>query len=159
SALNGTPGYAVQLTAPAGASANAAVASAASTVLNYLYPAQQATFAALLADSLAQVPDGQSRTDGSALGQSAGNAIIALRANVGWNTFVDYQPGSGPGAWVPTGPMYLDALRPEWATMQPWTMTSPGQFRPAGPPALNTQAWADAVNETKSLGSATSTTR
>jgi hypothetical protein len=159
SAIEGTPGYGVQLTAPAGASANAAVASAAHTVLSYLYPAQQAAFDAQLASSLGQVPDGQSKTDGVALGQSAGNAIIALRANDGWNTFVDYVPGSGPGVWVPTAPMYMEALDPQWATVQPWTMTSPSQFRPAGPPALNSQAWADAVNETESLGSATSTTR
>jgi hypothetical protein len=159
SAIEGTPGYAIQLTAPAGASANAAVASAAQTVLSYLYPAQQATFNALLASSLGQVPDGQSKTDGVTLGQTSGNAIIALRANDGWNKFVDYVPGSGPGAWVPTPPMYMEAMDPQWATMQPWTMISPSQFRPAGPPALDSQAWADAVNETESLGSATSTTR
>src|SRR5262249_52945273 len=106
-----------------------------------------------------QVPDGQSKSDGVALGQAAGNAIIALRAHDGWNNFVDYVPGSGPGAWVSTAPTYMEAMDPQWATMQPWTMTSPGQFRPAGPPALNSQAWADAVNQTESLGSATSTTR
>jgi hypothetical protein len=159
SAIEGTPGYAIQLTAPAGASATAAVATAAHTVLSYLYPAQQDSFDALLADSLAQVPPGQGQTDGITVGQVAGNAIIALRANDGWNKFVDYVPGSSPGAWVPTAPMYMEALDPQWATMQPWTMASPSPFRPAGPPALNSQAWADAFNETKSLGSATSTTR
>jgi hypothetical protein len=159
SAIEGTPGYGMQLTAPTGASADAAVASAAYTVLSYLYPAQQATFDALLASSLAQVPAGQSKSDGIALGQSAGNALIALRANDGSKAFVDYVPGSGPGVWVPTPPMYLDALDPQWATVQTWTMTSPSQFRPGGPPALDSQAWADALNKTESLGSATSTTR
>jgi hypothetical protein len=159
SAIDGTPGYAIQLTAPTDASANAAVASAAHTVLSYLYPAQQATFDSLLTASLASIPDGQGKTDGLNLGQSAGNAIIALRANDGWNKFIDYTPGNGPGVWVPTPPMYMEALGPQWATLQPWVMTSPSQFRPAGPPALTSQEWADAFNEVKTVGSATSPMR
>jgi hypothetical protein len=38
-------------------------------------------------------------------------------------------------------------------------MTSPDQFQPAGPPDLSSQAYADAVNLTESLGAANSSTR
>ena len=38
-------------------------------------------------------------------------------------------------------------------------MSSADQFRPAGPPALESQAYADALNEVKLLGSATGSTR
>src|SRR5262249_36293881 len=101
----------------------------------------------------------QSKTDGLTVGQAAGDAIIALRAKDGFDTFVDFTPQSGPGQWQPTPPAYGEALDPQWATLQPFAMTSDSQFRPAGPPALTSQAWADAVNEVKGLGSATSTTR
>jgi hypothetical protein len=40
-----------------------------------------------------------------------------------------------------------------------FAMTSPDQFRPAGPPDLGSQAWTAAFNDVKSLGSASSMTR
>jgi hypothetical protein len=158
-ALDGTPARFVTLTAPAGTSVDAAVAAAAHRVLSYLYPAQQASFDQSLATSLGPVADGPSKTDGIALGQAAGDALIALRAHDGFDQFVDYAPGSGPGVWQPTPPMYAEALLPQWATLQPFAMTSPDQFRPPGPPDLTSQAWADAFNDVKSLGSAESTVR
>ena len=88
-AIDGTPAYYVKLTAPAGASASAAVSEAAYTVLSYLYPAQKASLDGTLADSLAEVQDGQSKTDGITLGQQAGNAIIKLsRATVTTNSSI-----------------------------------------------------------------------
>src|SRR5262249_51584350 len=114
---------------------------------------------ALLATQLGQLPDGQSKTDGLTVGQAAGDAIIALRANDGALNFVDFTPGSAPGDWQPTPPAFAEALDPQWATRTPFAMTSPDQSRRSGPPALTSQQWADAVNEVKGLGSATSTTR
>jgi len=55
--------------------------------------------------------------------------------------------------------MYLPGENPQWATLTPFAMTSPGQFLPGGPPSVTSADYAAAVNETKSLGSATSTTR
>ncbi|HUY88576.1 MAG TPA: DUF4214 domain-containing protein, partial [Pirellulales bacterium] len=153
------PGRFVTFSAPADSSPAAAVDRAAHDVLAYLYPAQQATFDAELAATLSDVPDGQSKTDGIAAGQQAAAAMIALRADDGWNNYVDYTPGSGPGVWAPTPPNYRQALEPQWATLTPWAMTFDSQFRPAGPPDLTSQAWADALNQVQSLGSATSTTR
>src|SRR5205085_12403748 len=60
SAVEGTPGYLVKLTPPAGASAEAAAAAAAHKVLSYLYPAQQAAFDATLTASLTLGPPGLS---------------------------------------------------------------------------------------------------
>jgi len=48
---------------------------------------------------------------------------------------------------------------PQLATMMPYVIASPSQFRPAGPPALNSPQYAANFNETKSLGSASSSTR
>src|SRR5262245_38810383 len=98
-----------------GASAVAAVAQAAHDALVHLFPAQQATFDAQLALSLAAIPDGQSETDGIAVGAEAAAAMIALRLNDGWNVPVAYTPGTEPGMWQPTPPGYLPAQVPQWA--------------------------------------------
>jgi hypothetical protein len=60
SAIEGTPGYLLSLTAPEGASAVAAAAQAAHDVLVQLFPAQSATFDTQLASSLGAIADGQS---------------------------------------------------------------------------------------------------
>jgi hypothetical protein len=157
--IDATPGYYVKLTAPFDASPDAAVASAAYTALSYLYPAQQAFLNTSLTNALASVPSGQSKADGESVGQSVANAIIAMRQNDGSTDFVDYTPGSAPGDWQPTAPAFAPAENPQWATLKPFAMTSDSQFRPAGPPALTSQEYADEVNETLNLGSVNSTTR
>jgi hypothetical protein len=155
----GTTAYYVKVVAPADASVDAAVDAAAHDVLGYLYPGQQATFDALLTSQLALLPAGQATTDGEAVGQAVGNAIIAQRANDGATAFVDYEPGTAPGQWQPTAPMYAPALDPQAGNMTPWAMTGDTQFDPAGPPALSSQQWAAAVNQVESLGSVNSSTR
>lgn len=158
-AIDGTPGFYVNLPAQPGTSADAAAAAAAHHVLSYLYPGQQALFDTQLATSLASIPNGTAKTDGIALGRNIANAIIAIRATDGWNDFVDYVPGNQPGDWQLTGPMFDIALLPQWADLTPFALTSPDQFTPAGPPALDSAAYAAAFNDVKALGSATGSTR
>jgi hypothetical protein len=43
--------------------------------------------------------------------------------------------------------------------MTPWAISAANQFRPAGPPALTSDQYAKDFNETKTMGSATSSTR
>jgi methionine-rich copper-binding protein CopC len=157
--VEGAPAYYVKVPAPADASVAAAVDAAAHDVLGSLYPAQQATFDALLASELALLPGGQGTTDGEDVGQAVGNAIIAMRAKDGSKAYVDFTPGTAPGDWQPTAPAYAPALDPQGANMTPWALTSANQFDPAGPPALTSQQWADAVNQVESLGAVDSTTR
>ena len=85
SAIDGTPGYLVNLTAPADTSADAAVAAAADEILDTLYPAQAASFDAQLAATLAALPAGQATSDGVAFGKTVADKILALRANDGSN--------------------------------------------------------------------------
>jgi hypothetical protein len=159
SAIDGTPGYLLNMTAPADADANVAAAQAAHDVLTYLFPAQKATFDAALASALGAIPDGQGKTDGIALGAAVAAQIIALRANDGWNANVIDDGSTAVGQWRPTAPSYMPALDPQWASVTPFALTSPSQFLPPGPPDLASQAYADAVNLTESLGAANSTTR
>ena len=157
--IDGTPAYYVSLKAPDGASADAAVASAAYTVLCYLYPAQVANFNSLLASDMAGIPDGQAKLDGMSVGQSVASAIVAMRANDGSTSFVDYVPGTAAGDWQPTAPAYAPAELPQWATLKPFAMTSDSQFRPPAPPALDSQEYATDINQTLDLGAVKSTTR
>jgi hypothetical protein len=158
-AIDATPGYLVNLTAPSDASAAAAVAEAADQMLDYLYPAQAASFNAQLATSLAAIPDGQGKTDGTALGQQAAQKIIALRANDGSGVTAIDNGGSGVGQWQPTAPMFATAVTPQWANVTPFVLNSPNQFLPSSPPDPTSAAYATAVNQTQSLGAANSTTR
>jgi membrane-associated phospholipid phosphatase len=137
----------------------AAASQAAHDVLVSLFPAQTATFDAALATWLGKVPAGTGETAGVTLGQQTAANIIALRANDGANTTVTYTPGTNPGDWQPTPPANAPALLPQWPNVVPFAMTAGNEFRPAGPPALTSQAYADALNEVQAIGSATSTTR
>jgi membrane-associated phospholipid phosphatase len=145
--------------APRHASREAAAIAAADTVLNSLYPAQQATFDALYQAELAQINDGEQKENGIAWGQTVANAVLTWRSTDGSNAVVPYTPGTGPGVWQPTPPGFLPALAPQWPLVTPFAMTSGSQFRPLSPPALTSTDYATAFNEVKSLGRIDSTTR
>lgn len=146
-------------TPPAGASREAAAAAAAHRALVSLFPAQAATFDAALTQSLASIPAGRAKDDGLAFGRAVADGILALRASDGSGATVAYTPGTTVGDWQPTPPAFAAALLPQWPNVTPFVMTSGSQFRPAAPPALTSPQYAADLNEVKSLGSKTSTTR
>jgi hypothetical protein len=145
--------------APVGASQEAAAVAAAYNVLVGLFPTQQAYFDVAYATSLATIPDGQSKTDGIAVGAEVAGRFLAMRACDGRNANITYAPGSGPGVWQPTPPAFAPALTPWIAHMRPFAILSPWQFRAPGPLALDSKQWAKEYNEIKSLGSINSSTR
>ncbi|MFO1190111.1 MAG: vanadium-dependent haloperoxidase [Alphaproteobacteria bacterium] len=140
-------------------SADAAAAAAAHSVLAALYPARAPQLLAAYNTALAAIPDSAAKTNGVTLGQLSATAILALRSADGSSTVVPYVPGAAPGDWRPTPPGFLPAAFPNWPGVTPWAMTSGDQFRPGGPPALGSAAYAAAFNETKSLGKSDSATR
>ena len=158
-AIENRTGYYATLNAPAEVSIEASISGAAHQVLTYLFPAQQESFDAVLATSLANVPEGSTKTNSVDFGRLVGDALIELRANDGWDNFVEHLPGNGPGDWQPTEPMYVVALDPHWATLDPWTMNSPDQFQPPGSPPLGSLRWVNAYNEVKMLGANNSAAR
>jgi hypothetical protein len=152
--------FAVDVHAPAGASAEAAVAAAAHRILVHYLPAQAATILdPAYAASLATIPDGQPKTDGVATGEHVADLLIALRADDGFRAPVTYTPPNPPipGAWIPTAPS--PPIGPYLGLMDTFSLDSVDQFRPAGPPALRSKKWAREYNEVKAIGSSTSTTR
>ncbi|MBO0717711.1 MAG: hypothetical protein J2P55_10310, partial [Rhizobiales bacterium] len=159
--IDGTQSYFVHLDAPADTLTDAAVAAAAHEVLSKLYPAEQSALDALFAQSLNAIPNGQGKIDGVALGTQIADDILALRASDGSQiTAVD--PGSTvAGQWRPTGPDFNLALSPQFANVTPFALNSADQFLSsiAPPPALDSAAYAAAVQEVDTLGSLNSTQR
>ncbi len=151
--------YATSVVVHPRASKEAAAVSAAYETLISIFPAQKATFDAKYAAALAAIPDGKAETDGVNAGKAVANQILSLRATDGSSTTVTYTPGTDPGNWRPMLPKLQSAVLPQWPNVQPWAMTSGSQFRAVAPPALTSVAYAKALNEVKTIGSATSTTR
>ena len=152
--------FAVDVDAPEDASAQAAVAAAAHRILAHYLPAQAPTIIdPAYLTSLGTIPDGQAKTNGIAVGESVAELLIAQRSGDGFRAPVTYTAPSPPipGVWIPT------AVTPPIGTylglMRPFSLDSADQFRPGGPPALDTKRWARDYNEVKEIGSSTSTTR
>ena len=152
--------FAVDADAPKGASAEAAVAAAARSVLVHYLPAQAATIVEpAYAASLATIPAGQAKEDGIATGEEVAAKLIALRAGDGFRAPVTYTPPSPPipGVWIPTAP--TPPIGPYLGLMQPFSLASADRFRPGPPPKLASKKWAREYNEVKEIGASTSTTR
>jgi hypothetical protein len=151
--------YLVQRHAPRWASEEAAAAVAAHDVLVGLMPAQQATLDAALASSLAAVPDGRAEDAGVAYGKLVADRMLAERTDDGSTDVVTYIPGTGPDDWQPTPPAFAPAALPHWATVEPFGINSPDQFRADPPPSLDSPEFTAAFNQMKAIGAANSATR
>jgi hypothetical protein len=137
------------------ASADAAAASAARKILIELFANQKTGIEEAYTSSIKAIPDGESKTQGLALGEQIAAAILADRASDGTATQDTYRPITAPGVWIPTTP----PIQEEYARVKPWVLKSADQFRPGPPPALTSSVYARDYNETKSLGGAKSAAR
>jgi hypothetical protein len=151
--------YLVPGVAPRSASRPAAASAAAHRALVNLFPASRSSFDSLHAAILAGIPDGPHKRAGIIWGEFVANVILAARANDGSNAVVAPPGGSGPGVWVPTPPAFLPYLLPQWGFVRPFGLNSSSQFRPPGPPALDSQQYATDYEEVKQLGAAVGSTR
>jgi hypothetical protein len=147
--------YKVKAVASLGTSAEAAAAVAAHDVLVSLYPEQTSALDAKLDISLVRLTDPGVRASSLALGQRVAAAILALRADDGWDAPNTWRPVTAPGVYIPTAL----PLGSSWGKVRPWVMDKGDQFRPAPPLPLNSAEWARDYNEVKSLGAKAGTTR
>jgi hypothetical protein len=159
--------YHVDLDGPSGASTRAAAIQAAYLVLVSLFPSQKSTFDAERAASLASLADDaeddsdeMNITRGLDWGELVANDILTWRSTDGFGRVLPPVTGGlGAGQWRPTPPQFLPMANPQVATMAPYVIDFPSQFRPAGPPALTSERYTDAFNEIKALGRATGSSR
>ena len=151
--------YRFPVSAPAGASKDAAAAAAAHAVLTVLVPAQRMSFDTALAASLGKIPDGQAKSDGIAVGKAVAEKMLAWRATDGFNAKASDNPGTAPGTWQRTPPAMAPGVLPQLGAVTPFVLKSAGQFPAKARPALTSAEFARDLNEVKSLGARNSTTR
>jgi hypothetical protein len=136
-----------------------AAAQAAHEVLAHEYPTKIAAFDAELDRWLAQRPHGPSRRRAAELGDRAAAAILARRANDGWNRPAPYEFDSAPGKYRTTPPWDGFVLTPGLRFARPFFLRTPSELRPAPPPALASYEYAIAFDEVKRFGRADSSAR
>jgi hypothetical protein len=153
--------YLGTITAPPGASPEAAVVAAGHSVLVHFFPAAASALDAFRNQSLAEIPDGQSKTDGIDVGLTAAGAMIALRATDGAAPPQFFMPtSSNPGDWwltpacSPAGGVFFHVQN-----ITPFGVLSSSQFRADPPPQLTSKEYAKAYEEVRSVGADDSFTR
>ena len=153
--------YLGTISAPPGASAEAAAGAAAHRVLVHFFPASAAALDAAKAQFLAGIQDGQQKDDGIAVGEAAATAMIASRADDGSSPPAFFLPAaSGAGDWQltplcsPSGGVSL-----HWGGVAPFGMRSGSQFRAPRPPALESSRYRKSYDEVKEAGASASLSR
>jgi membrane-associated phospholipid phosphatase len=157
--IAGAPGFLVRFRSPGEVRPEIAVAAAAHTMLCRLFPSRRGELDFAFTASLDQQPAGPVRTKSAGFGEAIAEAVFALRDRDGWNGSGNIRIGAAPGQWRPTPPRFLPPLVPQWATLTPFALTKPNQFRPPGPPSLGSAAFREATTAVASSGSARSSTR
>jgi hypothetical protein len=144
--------------APATASLDAAVATAAHHVLvgvvvvPPLAPAVVARLDDLYAQSLAAVTDGPDEDAGVAAGAAAAAAMLADRADDGRYVPFAFPTGAGTGQWRPTPPANVNDPFAWVANVRPFTLESAAQVASNGPDPIQSMAYARDYDEVYRLG-------
>jgi hypothetical protein len=138
------------------ASAEAAAATAAATVLANLHREKAAAFAAAQAEYLKGLAgDPAALALGRQLGERVGLKVFESRAHDGATGPDPYRPLTQPGIYIPTATMTC----PTWPKLKPFVLERPDQFRPGPPVSLSSKEWAADYNEVKVYGARDSTRR
>jgi hypothetical protein len=142
------------------ASEDAAAGAAAHDVLTALYPSFRGALDAELQQTLTPIPEGLNKTEGIRIGRTVAAQILQLRSHDGSDAQpIPYVFGTNPGDYQSTPPNFPHQPQfTHWAFVTPFALSRADQFRPGAPPALTSDAYAEASNEVDSVGIANSTT-
>jgi PAP2 superfamily len=130
--------------APRTGSRSAAAAAAAHAVLVAVVPSQQAVLDAALAADLAAAQDGD-LVAGEIWGRYVGEQVVALRATDGTETALPMPAGTAVGE-------HRAAFDARFRNMTPFGVRDIDRYRSGPPPALTSEAYAQAFNDVKTLG-------
>ena len=151
--------YAVDTTAPAGTSVDAAVAGAAHRALVLLTPPQLPMLDAALNAALSKIPAGQGRTDGLRIGSQIGEKLVALRSSDRSDAKASFSAVPGVGRYQLTPPQMAAAILPHWGNVAPFVLRDRSGLEFRGPPPVSSREFARDFEEVRSLGSRNSSTR
>jgi len=160
SITHAAPPYLFSVPAPRGARPDAAADQAAHDVLTALYPPLKSGLDQLLAGELAAIPDTRGKQQGIGVGEIVAERLVRIRSSDGSAAIPPpFTAGSQPGDYQPTPPNFPAPVFTNWGSITPFVLDSGQQFRPAPPPPITSVAYARALNQVKSLGQDSSTTR
>jgi PAP2 superfamily len=160
----------VRARGPHRASQGAAAVQAAYTMLVTLYPMQLATLTTQRDASIAALQSTESANSirsGMAWGQSVADSIFTWRSTDGFlpppppflGVFGIDAATTAVGVWRPTPTANLPGAGPQFATMTPWVLTRPSQFRLPPQPALTSPEYTADYNEVQMMGRLTGSQR
>jgi hypothetical protein len=150
--------YLRTITAPAGASADAAAVEGAYAVLFHYFSASRPALLIQRNASLAQIPEGQAKSDGIAVGDAAAQAMINLRANDGAAPPKFKTPGPRvPGEWQATQSCPVvngvaSGIAFQWQDVTPFGIAKASDFLLPPPPTLTSNAYTKTYNEVMTVG-------
>jgi hypothetical protein len=132
-------------------SEHAAAAVAAADMLGYLFPSRAAYFSARAEEAiqsrlLAGVELPHEIAAGRAIGQGVAALAIARGKSDGSDVKWIGSVPQGQGIWKGTNP-----IAPQAGSWQPWVLASPSEFRPAAPPAFDSDQVKAALSELKNF--------
>jgi len=136
------------------ASQRAAAIQAAYAILLHMYPTQSANLAVHRSTSLGALNESARAIDnGVDWGQRVADAIWNLRlADGNAPPPPPFLGANVVGVWRPTPPLNASGAAPQYATMTPWVLTRPSQFRLPAPPALDSALYQADLNEINTMG-------
>ena len=153
----------VKPNAPGYSSQRAAAVQAAYVVLSAVYPLQAASLGTKRDASIAAISAEESARSvqaGVAWGQTVASRILNIRSTDGNAPppppFVGVlgmeTAPSAVGVWRPTPRLNVTGAGPQFATMTPWVLTRPSQFRIPPPNPVTSPEYAADYNEIKTMG-------
>jgi hypothetical protein len=147
----GSQPYAVTPEVRHPASLEAAIATATHDVLVARVPGRAAAVGAEYRAYLDTLRGTRSTLNGIDVGTQVADAVIQQRAGDGLDDDVPYvQPPPGPGVFEPVAP--TPPIGVGLAQVTPFAMAAPDQFRPDGPPPLDSAAYARDYSEVRDFG-------
>lgn len=147
-------GWLVNDPAPAGADRDAAVASAAYTVLSTLWreSANPQVIRAAYDQALAPIPDGPAKDAGIAWGKLIAEGVLFERSKVPLKPGDRDYTSPEPGKWRETPPGFRPAVTPRLGEVKPFTLESSSQFRAPPPLALDSKEYAEELAFVNKVG-------
>ena len=149
---------------PSGADFQAAMISAANTVMQNLYGGSSSNFTSLYNSQLSAIPDSQAKTDGIGWGVTIGNNLLSWRSGDGSSSAASttYTPVGTIGYWQQTSA--AGALLPGWGSVGAFSIPSTSTYMTTLPSGsvtnyLQSSQYATDYSQVKSLGAFFSSTR
>jgi hypothetical protein len=155
--------YALHAPQPTGADVRAAAATAAYKTARMRVAASQVAYLDVQYVSyMMTIPSGPGKTAGIQVGDAAANAILAARANDGFDNAAPYVCSSNPpppGEFEPNAGCGTQPVDAPLGQVKPFTFVNARRFEPDGPDPMTSNAYTADFIETRDYGRSNSLVR